>query len=75
MSSWSCPHFDDRNDWCQRLNVACVPGRKGCVLPSNLQFAVPPDERVAAEKSAHSTTESVAHGTQGKADLPAKHRE
>ncbi|MFW6032847.1 MAG: hypothetical protein ACOCTI_05695 [Phycisphaeraceae bacterium] len=46
MSSWSCPHFDEQRDGCRRTNVDCVPGRKGCVLPGNLRFAVPPDQRM-----------------------------
>ena len=26
MSSFSCPHFDMENDYCQRLRTDCVPG-------------------------------------------------
>ncbi len=47
MSSWSCPHFDEQAEYCRRLKTDCVPGRKGCVLPKNLRFAVPPEQRVA----------------------------
>lgn len=47
MSSWSCPFFDEKGDWCRRLDAACVPGRGGCVLPRNLRFAVPPSQRGA----------------------------
>lgn len=46
MSSWSCPHFDEANDFCRRLKTDCVPGRRGCVLPRNITFAVPAEERV-----------------------------
>lgn len=52
MSSWSCPYFDEQKDWCRRLKVECVPGRKGCILPKNLRFAVPPEERIIAKKRA-----------------------
>ncbi len=46
MSSWSCPYFRERTDHCERLHTECVPGRKGCVLPRNLRFAVPPEQRI-----------------------------
>lgn len=46
MSSWSCPHFDEAADHCRRVKAACVPGRKGCILPKNLVFATPPQLRV-----------------------------
>jgi hypothetical protein len=52
MSSWSCPHFDPPSDSCRRLDAACVLGRKGCVLPRTLRFAVPPEERVPPKKNA-----------------------
>lgn len=51
MSGWSCPYFDEPNDSCRRLNSGCVPGRKGCVLPANLRFAVSPEQRLAAAKT------------------------
>ncbi|MCC7407167.1 MAG: hypothetical protein IT442_03795 [Phycisphaeraceae bacterium] len=50
MSSWSCPHLDERTEFCRRLGTDCVPGRPGCVLPSNLVFAVPLEERLRAVK-------------------------
>lgn len=46
MSSWSCPHFDEKTDACRRLKTDCVPGRPGCILPRDLEFAVPPDQRI-----------------------------
>ena len=46
MSSFSCPHLDSEKDFCIKLNVVCVPGRKGCVLTKKFQFAIPADERV-----------------------------
>ena len=46
MSSFSCPHLETENIFCIKLNVECVPGRKGCVLTSKFQFAVPADKRI-----------------------------
>jgi hypothetical protein len=46
MSSWSCPHLDEKSDYCRRLKTDCVPGRRGCILPANMTFAVPPEERI-----------------------------
>jgi len=46
MSSWSCPYLDTENDHCRRLDMPCVPGRLGCVLPRTLVFATPVAERV-----------------------------
>ena len=45
--AWECPHLDQSDDNCRRLKQPCVPGRKGCTLPKNLKFAVPPEVRVA----------------------------
>lgn len=47
MSSWSCPHLNERDDDCRRLKRPCVPGRPGCVLPSSERFAVPIEQRIA----------------------------
>ncbi|MFA7418786.1 MAG: hypothetical protein WCZ90_03795 [Melioribacteraceae bacterium] len=44
MSSFSCPHITG-NSFCARLNVDCVPGRKGCVLSNKVSFAIPADKR------------------------------
>jgi len=46
MSSWSCPYLDEKNDFCRRLKTDCVPGRRGCILPVNIRFAVSAEERV-----------------------------
>lgn len=51
MSSWSCPHLDEKDEYCRRLKTDCVPGRGGCVLPKNLRFAVSPEERIAKLKA------------------------
>lgn len=51
MSGWSCPHHEPEADRCRRLDAACILGRKGCVLPRRFRHAVPPDERVAAERA------------------------
>ncbi len=45
--AWECPHLEQSDDSCRRLKQACVPGRKGCALPRNLKFAVPPEVRLA----------------------------
>lgn len=65
MSSWSCPHLDERTDNCRRLKVPCVPGRKGCVLPNNLRYAVPPEQRVLRAGRADA-------GSSAAQDKPAK---
>lgn len=62
MSSWSCPHLDETHDFCRRLMVSCVPGRKGCVLPKNLKFAVPPEQRVdAIDRAAEHRVSASSH--------------
>ena len=49
--SFSCPHFNMKNDTCLRLDRRCVPGRPGCVLRVNSVFVVPVEERLEAEKN------------------------
>lgn len=44
MSSFSCPHID-ASSFCNRLNVDCIPGRKGCVLGKKVSFAIPAEKR------------------------------
>lgn len=46
MSSFSCPHINTEKDFCIKLDVDCVPGRKGCVLTRKFQFAFPAKERI-----------------------------
>ena len=46
MSSFSCPHLNTEKIYCIKLNVDCVPGRKGCVLAGKYQFAFPAEERI-----------------------------
>lgn len=45
--SFSCPHFDPVNDYCERVHDRCVCGRPGCVLARNSTFAVPASIRLA----------------------------
>lgn len=45
MSSFSCPHLDDADKFCLRLNKECVPGISGCVLNGKVHFIVPPEKR------------------------------
>ena len=58
MSSFSCPHYDDEHDTCQRVGDLCVPGRTGCVLFTNSVFAVPWEERLAAKRLEDTLTDS-----------------
>lgn len=44
--SFSCPHFRPDDEHCLRLDVVCVPGRRGCVIGKNAVFAVPVEIRV-----------------------------
>lgn len=44
--SFSCPHFRLNDEWCLRLNTDCIPGRRGCILPKDTVYAVPPEVRV-----------------------------
>ena len=44
--SFACPHYRAEDDFCTRLKVDCVPGRRGCVLEENTVFAVPAEVRV-----------------------------
>ncbi len=46
MSSFSCPHYNERDGTCRRVTDDCVPGRTGCVLRNNSKFAVPVEERI-----------------------------
>lgn len=46
MSSFSCPHLEFEKEFCIRLNLDCVPGRKGCVLKNKYSFALPVEERI-----------------------------
>lgn len=46
MSSFSCPHLETENTFCIKLNVDCIPGRKGCVLGKKYVFAIPAEERI-----------------------------
>lgn len=46
MSSFSCPHLNTETSFCIKLNVDCVPGRKGCVLTRKFEFAIPAEDRI-----------------------------
>ncbi|HYD83062.1 MAG TPA: hypothetical protein VEA63_03395 [Opitutus sp.] len=48
--SFSCPFYVPDGDYCLRLKTDCVPGRRGCVLPANTQYAVPAEVRVRAKE-------------------------
>lgn len=53
MSSFSCPHLDTEKAFCIKLNIDCVPGRKGCVLNRKFQFAIPAEERIKVKEQPH----------------------
>lgn len=44
--SFSCPHFRPNDEYCLRLKTDCVPGRRGCVVPSKTVYATPVEERI-----------------------------
>lgn len=48
--SFSCPHFETREDQCLRLKTDCVPGRPGCVIGGDAVFAVPVEVRIRAKE-------------------------
>jgi len=52
MSSFSCPHLDAVNEFCERVQADCVPGRPGCVLSLNSVFAVPVEQRIREKAEA-----------------------
>lgn len=52
MSSFSCPHLNTETDFCIKLNVDCVPGRKGCVLNRKFQFAFSTEDRIKKKQEA-----------------------
>ena len=39
MSGWGCPYFYNEN--CNKLQVKCEPGQKGCVLYGFAVFSDP----------------------------------
>ncbi len=53
MTSFSCPHFDQQRDYCDRVRGFCVPGRPGCVLCGNSVFAVSWEERLRQKEEQH----------------------
>ncbi len=52
MSSFSCPNYEMRREYCLKLQTDCVPGRQGCVLSKNSVFAIPAEERVRLKEEA-----------------------
>lgn len=66
MTSFSCPHFAQHRDWCQKLDDWCVPGRLGCVIPKTTVFAVPWQQRLEAKRREADTAlpiQAVSHPT------------
>jgi hypothetical protein len=56
MSSFSCPHYESKHEFCRRLTLDCVPGRPGCVLSWNSVFAVPVEQRLREKEEAKRKT-------------------
>ena len=53
--SFSCPHFDIKNDRCLLLKKDCVPGRRGCVLAKTSKFVYNVEDKMKnKEKKFHS---------------------
>jgi hypothetical protein len=68
MSSFSCPHFDMEKEYCMKLRADCVPGRPGCVLRHNSEFAVPWEQRLREKTlpvAPCAGPEYTAHGARG----------
>ena len=70
MSSFSCPHYDDQHDTCQRVGDWCVPGRPGCVLFKNSVFGVSWEERLAAKRLERGREEPEGLLENPKAEIP-----
>ena len=64
--SFSCPHFRPDDEHCLRLNIDCVPGRRGCVLEGKAVFAVPVEERIRLHEAAKRERISSATGTKNR---------
>jgi hypothetical protein len=43
--SFSCPHLRPDDEHCRRLNIDCIPGRRGCVLERAEESAAPTEPR------------------------------
>ncbi len=72
VMSFSCPHFRPSDEHCLRLNTVCVPGRRGCVLPTTAVYAVPAEIRVREkeEEMRKQALEKILGSVAGK---PAPH--
>jgi hypothetical protein len=46
MSSFSCPHLNQVNNNCIRINKDCIPGRPGCMLQNKAVFVVSAEKRI-----------------------------
>lgn len=46
--TFHCRNYDLNQDRCRKLNDACIPGRRGCVLEGRVKLSEELEERVAA---------------------------
>lgn len=44
--TFSCKNYDYNEDKCLKLNVECVPGRRGCVLEGRVRVSEDLEERL-----------------------------
>jgi hypothetical protein len=61
MGSFSCPHLNQVNNNCIRLNKDCIPGRPGCMLQNKAVFVISSEKRINernAEKEKFKTIDS-----------------
>lgn len=45
--TFSCKNYDYNEDKCLKLNVECVPGRRGCVLEGKVRVSEDLEKRLA----------------------------
>lgn len=46
--TFHCRNYDLNQDRCRKLNDACIPGRRGCVLEGRVKLSEELEARVAA---------------------------
>jgi hypothetical protein len=60
MSSFSCPHLNQVNNNCVRLNKDCIPGRPGCMLQNKAVFVVSAEKRINERKAEKEKFKTIA---------------
>jgi len=46
IMTFSCKNYDYNEDKCLKLNVECVPGRRGCVLEGKVRVSEDLEKRI-----------------------------